>query len=210
MRVMTLLLAMAVAATLCATGFGAPASDETRPMPAFSTVKSAVQQHFTAIPDFEKGDLITRDQVEPLLAQLEPLGWKVADRPAILSQTLTPGDFVASELRGSKKGLAFMRAVSGLPAAYDRLDRLARLPRGKQTVHDMIHKTGGAELIKYLTTAKGGKELGKMLSHAPKGHDFNKPTGRIYTVTDLLDRLEASHKRALAPASEPSDSPESP
>ena len=210
MRVMTFLLATAAAAALSGTGFSAPAPDVPRPMPAFSAVKSVVEQHIATIPDFEKNDLITREQVEPLLAQLELLGWKVADWPAILSQTLAPGDFVASELRGGKKGLAFMRAVSRLPAAYDRLDRLARLPRGKQTVHDMIHKTGGAELIQYLTTAKGGKELGKMLSHAPKGHDFNKPTGRIYTVTDLLDRLEASYKRAVAPEPEPSDAPESP
>ncbi len=210
MRVMTLLLATTAAAAFSGAGFGASASDEPRPMPAFSVVRSTVEQHFATIPEFEKGDLITREQVEPLLAQLELLGWKVADRPAILSQALTPGDFVASELRGSKKGLAFMRAVSRLPAAYDRLDRLARLPRGKQTVHDMIHKTGGAELIKYLTTAKGGKELGRMLSHAPKGHDFNKPTGRIYTVTDLLDQLEASYKRAVAPEPEPSGTPESP
>lgn len=93
-----------------------------------------------------------------------------------------------------------MRTVSGLPLAYDRLDRLARLPLGKQTIHDMIHKAGGAELVKYLTTAKGGKELGKMLARAPKpkGHDFNKPTGRIYTVDQLLDRLETNYKQAIA------------
>ncbi|MDZ7616997.1 MAG: hypothetical protein U1E05_08335 [Patescibacteria group bacterium] len=193
-------LSTVMAASLVAgMGSGIHASDGTPALPPFAAVKSTVEQHYAAISEFEQGDLITRDQVEPLLAQLDRLGWNVADGQAILGQTLPPGEFLPGQLRGSKKGLAFMRAVSGMPLAYDRLDRLARLPHGKQTVHDMIHKAGGTELVQYLTTAKGGKELGKMLTHAPRGHDFNKPTGRIYTVSQLLDQLEASYRRASPP-----------
>ena len=185
-------------------GGGTVVAGDAESMPAFAVVNNAWQRHFAVTEEFKKGDLITRDQVKPLLAEIESLGWNIADRQDILSRALSAKEFLVTELRGSKKGLAFMRAVSGLPHAYDRLDHLVRIPRGKQTVHDLIHKVGGAELIQYLTTTEGGKSLGKMLAETPNGRDFNKPTGRIYTADQLLDQLEASYKRAIAPPPESS------
>lgn len=176
-------------------------------MPALATVKGTVKRHFAGLRDFKNGDLITRDQVAPVLAQLESLGWVPADGREILANVPTAGEFLAVQLRGSKQGVAFMRAIGGLPSAYDRLDRLARLPQGVQTIHDMIHKPGGAELIRYMTTSKGGDELGKMLAHSPKGRRFNEPTDRIYTVDQLIARLTDSYRRATEPPPEqpPSD-----
>ncbi len=194
---------MMVTVTLVLEG-GTVVAGDAESMPAFAVVNNAWQRHFAVTDEFKKGDLITRDQVKPLLAEIESLGWNIADRQDILSRALSAKEFLVTELRGSKKGLAFMRAVSGLPHAYDRLDHLVRIPRGKQTVHDLIHKVGGAELIQYLTTTEGGKSLGKMLAETPNGRDFNKPTGRIYTADQLLDQLEASYKRAIAPPPESS------
>ncbi len=51
-------------------------------------------------------------------------------------------------------------------------------------------------MIQYMTTAQGGKEMGKMLSQAPQGADFNKPTGRIYTVPMLLKHLQEEYRAA--------------
>ncbi|MDY0165484.1 MAG: hypothetical protein RBS80_03015 [Thermoguttaceae bacterium] len=207
MRVLLLVFPLTAGVLFFGGGSLAPAQDPSSPPLPLPMVKSTVQQHFAAIPDFEKGDLITQDQVAAVLAQLEAAGWKVADGPQILSQCLTAKDFLAVQLRSSKQGLVFMRTVSAMPMAYDRLDRLALLPNGKRTIHDMIHKPGGAEMIRYMTTAKGGGELGKMLAHAPSGRDFNKPTGRIYTAEQLLARLETSYHREFPPAQEPSSEP---
>ncbi len=200
-------LSAAAAMAACSGGFGLAAEPETHSMPALSAVRRTVRQHFAKLPDFERGDLVTSDQVEPVLSQLESLGWTVADRQPILSQVPAPGEFLAAQLRGSERGVVFMREVGGMPLAYDRLDRLARLPHGKQTVSDLIQKPGGTEMIRYMTASKGGRELGRMLAHAPKGRDFNRPTGRIYTVDQLLARLEESYRRAIEPAPEapPSD-----
>ena len=64
--------------------------------------------------------------------------------------------------------------------------------------YDLIRGPGGEKLIEYMTTAAGGKELGKQLSQDPNGANFNAPTGRIYTVPDLLKYLkqqyDAQHK----------------
>jgi hypothetical protein len=86
------------------------------------------------------------------------------------------------------------------PNGYDRIDRLSRLPLGQQTVRDLIRGPGGEKMVAYMTTASGGKELGKMLSNDPQGKQFNAPTGRIYTVAMLLDRMKQSQAAALKAA----------
>lgn len=57
-------------------------------------------------------------------------------------------------------------------------------------------------MIEYLTTASGGIAMGNMLSQSPNGRDFNDATGRIYTMSLLLEQLEkdwaAAQKKAAA------------
>jgi hypothetical protein len=173
---------------------------EPKPLPPLSEVREIVLRHFALLPDYRPGDIIARSEVEPLFLQLQLIGWTVTDRKAILRKVPADNDFLIRKL-GTSRGRKFMRRIANYPNAYDRLDRLSWLPRGRQTVHDLIHKTGGEEMIKYLTTASGGTELGKMLSKAPKGTNFNKPTGRIYTVKMLWDRLKKSHAEAKKAAS---------
>lgn len=169
-------------------------------LPAFTEVEKIVLRHFALLPDYRSGDIIARSEVEPLFTQLEHVGWKVADREDILRRVPADNDYLVQKLRSSR-GREFMRRIANYPGAYDRLDRLSWLPHGRQTAHDLIHKKGGEEMIKYLTTASGGSEMGKMLSSASKGADFNKPTGRIYTPKLLLARLKTSYAAAQKAAS---------
>jgi hypothetical protein len=174
---------------------------EPKSFPPLSQVREIVLRHFAMLPDYQPGDIIARSEVAPLFAQLELLGWTVSDRRVILKKVPAGNDYLIQKLR-TRRGRKFMRRIADYPSAYDRLDRLSWLPRGRQTVHDLIHGTGGHEMIKYLTTASGGTELGKMLSKTPKGTDFNKPTGRIYTAKMLLARLEKSYAAAEKAASQ--------
>ena len=123
------------------------------------------------------------------------MGWTVTDRRIILSLVPDDSEFLIRQLR-SHSGRSFMSRVSSYSNAYDRLDRLTRLPHGRQTMHDLIHGVGGEKMIEYMTTTPGGKNLGKQLSNAPKGRDFNQPTGRIYTAKMLLGRLQKSYAAA--------------
>jgi hypothetical protein len=178
----------------------ARSADKPQSLPAFREVEEIVLRRFALLPDYRPGDIIARSEVEPLFAQLEGVGWKVADRQDILRRVPADNDYLVQKLRTSR-GRQFMRRIANYPNAYDRLDRLSWLPHGRQTVHDLIYKTGGEEMIKYLTTASGGSELGKMLSNSPKGADFNKPTGRSYTAKLLLARLKTSYAAAQEAAS---------
>ena len=165
---------------------------------SFTQIEKALADHLSKLPEYRVGDLLTKSDVSSALAQLEQLGWQSLDPDAVLAGVLADNDFLAAELR-TADGRKFMRKISGYPQAYDRLDRLARLPQGKRTVQDLISGAGGYKLIEYLTTASGGKELGKQLSDTPKGAKFNQPTGKIYTSNDLVRVLKQDFDRQAPP-----------
>jgi len=176
------------------------AGDRGGTLPSFSAVKELVLREFDKFPDHQPADIISRGQVEPVFRQLAGLGWQVADWREILEAVPADGDFLVKQLR-TPGGRKFMRGIAKYPDAYDRLDRLGRLPYGKNTIRALIRGPGGYKLIEYMTTASGGRELGRQLSNAPKGKNFNDPTGRIYTAKLLLARLKESYTAASRPRS---------
>ena len=194
----TVLLA---ALLLTVTDNWACASSKAKPLPEFAKVKSLVLRHFASIPDYEPGDIIARSQAEPIFGQLHRLGWDVADRKSLVNRVPPDNDFLFQQLH-TPAGRKFMAQTKQFPNAYDRLDRLARLPHGRQTLHDLIRGPDGYKMIEYMTSTRGGLNLGKMLSKAPKGKGFNKPTRRIYTAKMLLEALKRSHDAAKKAASE--------
>ena len=177
-------------ATAMAAAVGSAAEPATKP-PPFSAVERAVTGYFK-----ERGllpnDLVTRQDVAPLLVQLRQKKLTTADTGRISGDLLTEGEFLVEQLR-TPSGRKFMRQIAGLPNAYDKLDRLSRMPHGQQTIRDLIRGPGGEKLIEYMMTTPGGKALGRELSNSPQGAGFNAPTGRIYTTTMLLARLRQSH-----------------
>lgn len=173
----TLAILLAGASVVCA----APASLS----PA--KVRQVVTDFFGKVPGYRDGDLIDRAQVEAVLAKLKASGCRVPQPEAIAARVLEAGEWLVSELR-TPAGRALMRRIARYPGAYDRLDRLSSMPQGKQTIRDLVRGPDGYKMIEYMTTQKGGREMGKMLSRGSA--DFNRPTGRIYTVEGLLAEIE--------------------
>lgn len=172
------------------------ADDNTKkPIPQSSELRQAVLSYFQAQPDYQPGDLITREEVAPLLTQIETMGLPLPNAKQILEKVPAKDSFLAKQL-STPQGRTFMRQIKVYPDGYDRLDRLSRLPRGQRIVRELIRGPGGAKMIQYMTTAPGGINMGKMLSQAPDGKNFNSPTGRIYTADMLLARLKQSHAAA--------------
>ncbi len=180
-------------ATLCLCLFLAAGTAKAKDLPKFEHVEQFVQRYYHGQPSFEAGDLLSRSRVEPVLSGLKQMGWAVPDAKAVLASVPADNSFLVRELY-SPEGLRFMRKVDRYPMAYDRLERLARLPNGRRTVHDLIHGKGGEKMVEYLTISRGGREMGKMLSKIPAGTSFNQPTGKVYTVQALITRLRESHR----------------
>jgi hypothetical protein len=171
------------------------AQQPAKKLPPFPEVVSTAETVLDRQTDYCDGDILTRSQVEPIFAELESIGFEVSDRKEILAQVPSDNDQLVSMLH-TPSGMKFMRRVSSMPNAYDRLDRLLLMPIGPQTIRDLIRGPGGDEMIRYMTTTPGGNALGQQLSNAPTGANFNEPTGRIYTAKLLFARLKKSYTEA--------------
>jgi hypothetical protein len=170
-----------------------------KPIPSMSEIRDAVLRYFRDQHDYRAGDLVTKEQVEPLLRQLQRMGLPLPDAKQILEKVPAKDEFLAEQF-ATPNGQSFMRQISGYKDGYDRVDRLSRLPYGRQTVIDLIRGPDGYKMIEYMTTSPGGQALGGQLSDAPLGKDFNEPTGRIYTAEKLLPRLEKSRDASVKAA----------
>jgi hypothetical protein len=203
MRYLSRILGISMACWFYAMPALAAAPDKNREpaktIPSLAEVKQTVVQHFAKNPDYRSGDLITQDEVEPLLQQLQEQGLPLVDAKNILAQTPSPDEFLVQQLR-TPSGQRFMRRIAKYPDGYDRLDRLSRMSQGHQTLRVLINNPQGDKLIEYMTSTQGGKKMGRMLSHDPGGANFNAATGRLYTVPLLLDRLKQSHAAAVKAA----------
>ena len=168
-------------------------------LPPLSKVKQVIDHHFAEMPGYRRGDIIAKGDVQPLFAQLKQLGWVVADRQAIEKQLLADSHAVVTTLR-TQSGRRFMRKVSGNGGIYDRLDRISRESGGKQLIRSLVKLPDGERYAK----SKSARGVPGMLEFLPKKGssksrkvaDYDKPTGQIYTVDQLTQRLEESYARA--------------
>ena len=58
---------------------------------------------------------------------------------------------------------------------------------------DMIRDPSGDEAVKFMTAPSVGEELVKQFSNIPKGINFNRPTGILFTESQLLAQLKKYH-----------------
>jgi hypothetical protein len=154
-------------------------------------VAKVVDEFFALQPGYQKGDLVTRSQVEKVVAKLVSDGVKISDPGSIVKLGLADDSFIVRELSTSN-GRRFMRKIARSPRAYSHLDRLSTIPRGQSLIRDLVRTKDGDKLIEYLATTKGGKNMSSMMAQPRGGVDLNKPTGRIYTADDLVAVLKVA------------------
>jgi hypothetical protein len=152
-------------------------------------VAKVVDEFFASQPGYEKGDLITRSQIEKVVAKLVSHGVKISDPSSIVKLGLADDSFLVREL-STPNGKRFMRKIAPRSGAFSHLDRLSTIPRGQSVIHDLMVTKDGDKMIEYLATTKGGKNMGGMMAQARGGVDLNKPTGRIYTADELVAALK--------------------
>jgi hypothetical protein len=152
-------------------------------------VIKVVEEFFASQPGYQKGDLITRSQVEKVVAKLVSDGVKISDPASVVKLAMADDSFIVRELSAAS-GKSFMRKIALRSGAFSQLDRLSTIPRGQTMIRDLMHKKDGDKMIEYLATTKGGKNMGGMMAQVRGGVDLNKPTGRIYTADDLIAALK--------------------
>lgn len=162
-------------------------------------VRRVVETQLSSRKDFEPSDLLSRSQVSGVLQQLAAAGWSPDDRSEIEADTLPDNSVLVRTLR-SPQGVRFMRKVAGQPGVYDRLDRIASETGGEPLLVGLV-RLPDAERFTVARPARGLPDLVDFLPKNASGKtrtvkDFGKPTGRVYTAADLVQRLESSYRRA--------------
>lgn len=157
-----------------------------------STVRRVVSDYFADKRGYEPGDLITREDVREILARLAEHGVVPRDAEEILEDSLGEDAFLV-QLLSSERGRRFMRKTKKEKLIYDRLDRIAAVPQGKKTLRDVVRLPDGHRYAP-IRPARGTPTLLDLLpkrgsSRTRSIKDYTKPTGKIYTQSDLEKRL---------------------
>lgn len=195
LRSLVLFAAIVAFGTMAALPAAANAASLQKPLPEFAKIQRMTERHFE-VAKLEPWDILARSEVKPLFDTLKTAGWSVPGYKTVLNSVLKDSHFLVRSMR-TDEGRNFAQKIAKHPLGYDRLDRLAAMPHGRDTVRDLIKGPDGHKMIDYLTTTDGGTELGSMLSDAPTGKYFNEPTGHIYTVDYLIDVLKQKYAETL-------------
>ncbi|MCA9120549.1 MAG: hypothetical protein H6822_14040 [Planctomycetaceae bacterium] len=167
--------------------------------PVYNEVQRIVDQHFGAQTQLRPGDVISQSEVSELFLKLEDAGWKVGDRNDLFKRLLPTNDPLIRILR-STRGIKFMRQVSSDTLIYDRLDRIVQEPGGERLLADLVKLPDAARYAKQ-KTPPGVPDLEDFLPKGRSGkarqvEDYDKATGKIYTVPDFEKALQKSYEQA--------------
>ena len=173
-------------------------------LPPFSDVQKVVEDSFASQKGREPKDLISRSEAEQALQKVQELGWDIEDMSEIAELTL-PDQHVMVKTFQTKDGRRFMRHISGRELMYDRLDRISEVSGGSRLIQDIVKLPDGERYAR----PKPGGGIPDLLDLLPKGAsgqtrripDYHKPTGHLYTVEALIERLSESYEEAEKPAS---------
>ncbi|MGE3776168.1 MAG: hypothetical protein AB7F89_03205 [Pirellulaceae bacterium] len=172
-------------------------------LPTFDTIASHVQQYFARVRDHRDFDLISRSQVAELLGQLQKLGWQPPDGPQLLERVLADQHVLVRTLR-SPAGRTFLAKVASRDLIYDRLDRVSTVSGGARLIQDLVKLPDGERYAKPRSGGGVPDLLDLLPKHASgktrKIADYDKPTGHLYTVEDLLEALRQSYDKTVTPA----------
>jgi hypothetical protein len=169
-------------------------------------VDQTAKQALAARNDYRPKDLLSQGDLRAVVSALAKKGWKVPQGRELVETALPDDDVLVRLFRGSKQGVGFMRSVEKYTLAYDRLDRLIRLPGGEMTIKALIRGPDGYKLVQYYTeTASRGNSIVEVLPRGyngqlPSSKGFNDPTGRIYTEKMLLAELKKRYDAQAAAA----------
>jgi hypothetical protein len=170
-------------------------------LPSWEQVQKVVDQQLNSLGDYQSGDLISKNQVDPIFDRLQGLGWTVRDRLDIMALVPSDNEAMVRQFR-TAAGKKFMREINKSPLGYDRVDQIEQLPGGRtlgqSTIDLLISTPGGYKNILNLGTSTPKQNQSWMLAPGSQSCNFNAATGRIYTAEALVARLKQSYQAALA------------
>lgn len=184
--------------------FLAPAGLAAGRILAFEEVKSVVKESLSKRQGYQPGDLITRRDVQPILAQLARKGFN-ADPSVIGFDPYLPDNHYLVGLLQTAKGAETLRQMKNMPGALDRLERLAHFPEGQKILRKVLLESKGTQGVERLLSPQGVRELELAYGNEPSMKNFDLVSGRVYDEASFFSHLESLHKLAELGLKRPSE-----
>lgn len=173
------------------------ASQAAAQIPSWEQVEKTFRKHY-ADPKSPQGlaqgpPLVTYNTARRIFYELWEQRWNVSDQTEILKLCPPDSSFLAQQCL-SPAGQKFLKQAADPATIFDRLERFAALPQGQQKIRDLLQgPPGHHDMLNYMLGSSGSKLLFEGAVADPNARDFNKPTGKIYSPEQLLERIKKSH-----------------
>ncbi|MCA9177718.1 MAG: hypothetical protein KDB14_24800 [Planctomycetales bacterium] len=183
---------LAISATRPARG------DAPKPLMDGPTMRRITEQYLRSKPPRKFPDLVVYEDLEPLLDEVERRGWEMPYREQLKAQMLGQGEFLA-KFAETESGANWLKKVSGQSLIYDRVDRISHVAHGQEMLQRVAKLPNGEKYgqatarnftpsLADLLPLKGGKKQ--------KIKDYDKPTGKAYTMSKVLELVAKTHESA--------------
>jgi hypothetical protein len=152
-----------------------------------------VRRHLASLPGYVPGFIISKSDVAPIFAQLKKAGWNAKELERVYGAVVDDGHFLVRQLR-SPQGYKFMQTAGKFQLNYDRMDRVSQVKGGQQAIVNTVQLPNGASF--WNPNAKPGfANTARMLptrgGRRRSAAEFSRPTGKIYTESQLVKQLAA-------------------
>lgn len=161
----------------------------------FEEVKAIVKENLAKRPGYQAGDLLTKRDVQPILAQLARKGFNV-EAGAVGFDPYLPDNHYMVGLFRTSKGTETMRQIAHLPHAFDHLERLGSFPEGQKILRQIILESKGIAPIETLCTPEGMHEVEVQFGSQPSCKNFALHSGRVFHEESFLSHLQTVHSLA--------------
>lgn len=171
---------------------------------SFEEVKATVKENLAKRQGYQPGDLITRKDVQPILAQLARKGFNADPSVIGFDPYLAENHYLVGLLR-TAKGAETLRQLKNHPGALDRLERLAHFPDGQKILRKVLIESKGIQGVELLLSAQGIRDLELEYGNEPSMKNFDLKSGRVFDESSFLAHLENLHKLAELGLKRPSE-----
>ncbi|MGV3607264.1 MAG: hypothetical protein ACO1RA_12740 [Planctomycetaceae bacterium] len=182
----------------------APAGHAVERILPMEEIKATVKENLAKRQGYQPGDLITRRDVQPILAQLARKGFN-ADPSVIGFDPYLPDNHYMAGLLQTAKGTETLRQLKDRPGALDRLERLAHFPDGQKILRKVLLESKGIQGVEMLLSAQGIRDLELEYGNEPTMKNFTVASGRVFDEATFIAHLETVHQLAEKGLKRPSE-----
>lgn len=167
----------------------APSLSAAEPTITSKEVKEIVHAQLKKKVGYKEGDLLTRADLQPILAKLAARGLPI-EEAAIGFDPYLPNDHYLARLFQNAQAKEKMRKIGHIPGIYDRLERLASFPEGQAFIQKIVVESKDTKAAEWLCTSEGAREVEVDFGNNKSIRNFSIPSGRVFNEATFLTHVQ--------------------